>query len=424
MKLLNCSTLRIEDMHPARKQKLEEQGVSTAYAILSHRWESDEDEVTFEDIASADMRTKNLLGWSKIEKTCTEALRIGIAYAWIDTCCVDKRNLTELTEAINSMFKWYAEAEICFAYLSDVDSGGDLTKSVWFTRGWILQELIAPGRMEFYDKHWSTIGSRVDLSQQIQLRTSINAEILRHDSSTRRSIQSLLAGIPVGRRMSWAADRRAKKEEDRAYSLLGIFGVSMPLLYGEGDRGFLRLQEEIIKETNDMSLFAWCDSTVTSPDGSAEFRGILTTTPDHLRDCRDLTSLSDLRRGPEFSMTNMGRPLEKKILFISKQFTADLLEETVRIPGRDFRFSFDTEKPKLIVRVISQAASRAYWDPDTYRFVSRRLWEFEGSEGRSRLRIRHTQRGGRDWMVFQSQDLISLVPAKDSDATRSDPGRM
>ncbi|KAK1489374.1 HET domain-containing protein [Colletotrichum cuscutae] len=272
MKLLNCSTLRIEDMHPARKQKLEEQGVSTAYAILSHRWESDEDEVTFEDIASADMRTKNLLGWSKIEKTCTEALRIGIAYAWIDTCCVDKRNLTELTEAINSMFKWYAEAEICFAYLSDVDSGGDSTKSVWFTRGWTLQELIAPGRMEFYDKH---------------------------DSSTRRSIQSLLAGIPVGRRMSWAADRRAKKEEDRAYSLLGIFGVSMPLLYGEGDRAFLRLQEEIIKETNDMSLFAWCDSTVTSPDGSAEFRGILTTTPDHLRDCRDLTSLSDLRRGPE-----------------------------------------------------------------------------------------------------------------------------
>ncbi|KAK1445720.1 hypothetical protein CMEL01_09963 [Colletotrichum melonis] len=301
MKLLNCSTLRIEDMHPARKQKLEEQGVSTAYAILSHRWESDEDEVTFEDIASADMRTKNLLGWSKIEKTCTEALRIGIAYAWIDTCCVDKRNLTELTEAINSMFK---------------------------------------------------------------------------------CIQSLLAGIPVGRRMSWAADRRAKKEEDRAYSLLGIFGVSMPLLYGEGDRAFLRLQEEIIKETNDMSLFAWCDSTVTSPDGSAEFRGILTTTPDHLRDCRDLTSLSDLRRGPEF--------------------TADLLEETVRIPGRDFRFSFDTERPKLIVRVISQAASRAYWDPDTYRFVSRRLWEFEGSEGRSRLRIRHTQRGGRDSEWYSS----------------------
>ncbi|KAK1470947.1 HET domain-containing protein [Colletotrichum tamarilloi] len=348
MKLLNCSTLRIEDMHPARKQKLEEQGVSTAYAILSHRWESDEDEVTFEDMASAEIRSKKLLGWSKIEKTCTEALRIGIAYAWIDTCCVDKRNLTELTEAINSMFKWYAEAEICFAYLSDVDSGGDLTKSVWFTRGWTLQELIAPGRMEFYDKHWSTIGSRVDLSQQIQLRTSINAEILRHDSSTRRSIQSLLAGIPVGRRMSWAADRRAKKEEDRAYSLLGIFGVSMPLLYGEGDRAFLRFQEEIIKETNDMSLFAWCDSTVTSTDGSAEFRGILTTTPDHFRDRRDLTSLSDLRRGPEF--------------------TADLLEETVRIPGRDFRFSFDTERPKLIVRVISQAASRAYWDPDTYRF--------------------------------------------------------
>ncbi|KAI3556019.1 HET domain-containing protein [Colletotrichum abscissum] len=298
MKLLNCSTLRIEEMHWARKQELEVKGISTAYAILSHKWESDEDEVTFEDMASADIKSKKLLGWSKIEKTCTEALKIGIGYAWIDTCCIDKRNLTELTEAIKSMFRWYAEAEICFAYLSD--------------------ELIAPGKMEFYDKNWNAIGSRFNLSRQIQMRTSVNAEILRHNSSTHESIQDLLAGIPVGRRMSWAADRKAKKEKDRAYSLLGIFGVSMPLRYGEGNRAFIRLQEEIIKETNDMSLFAWCDSTVTCIDDLEEFRGILTTTPDHFRDCCNLTSLSDPRRGPEFSMTNKGLRLESKLFAVDR----------------------------------------------------------------------------------------------------------
>ncbi|KAF4774182.1 HET domain-containing protein [Colletotrichum scovillei] len=440
MKLLNCSTLRIEEMHWARKQELEDQGISTAYAILSHRWESDEDEVTFEDMASADIRSKKLLGWSKIEKTCAKALEIGIGYAWIDTCCIDKRNLTELTEAINSMFRWYAEAEICFAYLSDVGRGGDLAKSMWFTRGWTLQELIAPGKMEFYDKNWNAIGSRFNLSRQIQMRTSINAEILRHDSSTHESIQDLLAGIPVGRRMSWAAGRQAKKEEDRAYSLLGIFGVSMPLLYGEGNRAFIRLQEEIIKETNDMSLFAWCDPTVTCIDDLEELRGILTTTPDHFRGCCNLTFLSDPRRGPEFSMTNKGlrlesklfafgeglyflglgcrkiegsnheyqgillhqlsnesyvrtrperlyasscasesRPFEKKVLFIAKEFNMGLQAENLWIPGRNIKFCIDDKRPKLHVMLRKTSPFLVAWISSTLTFESCDLWEFEGA---------------------------------------------
>ncbi|KAK1486997.1 HET domain-containing protein [Colletotrichum abscissum] len=403
MKLLNCSTLRIEEMHWARKQELEVKGISTAYAILSHKWESDEDEVTFEDMASADIKSKKLLGWSKIEKTCTEALKIGIGYAWIDTCCIDKRNLTELTEAIKSMFRWYAEAEICFAYLSD--------------------ELIAPGKMEFYDKNWNAIGSRFNLSRQIQMRTSVNAEILRHNSSTHESIQDLLAGIPVGRRMSWAADRKAKKEKDRAYSLLGIFGVSMPLRYGEGNRAFIRLQEEIIKETNDMSLFAWCDSTVTCIDDLEEFRGILTTTPDHFRDCCNLTSLSDPRRGPEFSMTNKGcrkiegsihefqgillyqlsnesyvrtrpdklyasscasesRPFEKNVLFIAKQFNMGLQAEDLwipgRNPGRNIKFCIDDKQPKLHVMLRWSSPFFAAWIPSTHTIESCELWKFEG----------------------------------------------
>ncbi|KXH51167.1 HET domain-containing protein [Colletotrichum nymphaeae SA-01] len=347
MKLLNCSTLRIEEMHWARKQELEDQGISTAYAILSHRWESDEDEVIFEDMASADIRSKKLLGWSKIKRTCAEALKIGIGYAWIDTCCIDKRNLTELTEAINSMFRWYAEAEICFAYLSDVGPGGDLTKSVWFTRGWTLQELIAPGKMEFYDKNWNAIGSRSNLSRQIQMRTSIDAKILRHNSLTHESIQNLLAGIPVGRRMSWAADRQAKKEEDRAYSLLGIFGVSMPLLYGEGNRAFIRLQEEIIKETNDMSLFA-C---------------YVRTRPEKLY---------------ASSCASKSRPFKKKVLFIAKQLNMDLQADNMWIPGRNIKFCIDDKRPKLHVILRTTSPFLTPWDRSTHTFQSCDLWEFEG----------------------------------------------
>ncbi|KAK1710325.1 uncharacterized protein BDZ83DRAFT_724060 [Colletotrichum acutatum] len=228
-------------MYPAKKQELEREGISTAYAILSHRWEGDENEVTFKAMSTTDIKFKKVLGWSKIEETCAKALEIGIGYAWIDTCCIDKRNLTELTEAINSMFK------CC-----------------------------------------------VELSSEINLRTMINEEVLAYTSSTQQSLQNLLVEIPVGRRVSWAAGREANKVEDRAYSLLGLFGVSMPLLYGEGDRAFVRLQEEIIKETNDMSLFAWCDSSATPTDGAAEFCGILATTPDHFRSCCDLRSIGHL----------------------------------------------------------------------------------------------------------------------------------
>ncbi|KXH47134.1 HET domain-containing protein [Colletotrichum salicis] len=399
MKLLNCSTLRIQEMHPARKQELEREVISTPYAILSRKWEREEDEVTFEDMGSAEVRSKKVLGWSKILQTCDEALERGIRYAWIDTCCIYKRNLTELTESVNSMY---------------VDPEGDLAKSTWFTRGWTLQELIAPCKIEFYDKSWNIIGSRINLS---------------------REIQSLLASIPVGRRMSWAAGREAKKVEDRAYSLLEIFGVSMPLLYGEGDQAFIRLQEEIIKATNDMSLLAWCDSRVTFPEGSEELRGILTHTPDDFSNFCNLESISDPRRGPEFSMTNKGlrletriftygrgslflslgcpkdaeskknflgillhrlhsgifvraspdrlflrdpfsnnRPLEKKFYFICKQFTPDLLEEPGQVPGRDFRICI-AENSKIRVQ---NASPKRHWTPHTRTYCSRDFWDFEG----------------------------------------------
>lgn len=120
------------------------------------------------------------------------------------------------------MFRWYSEAKICFAYLSDIQSDDDMTKSAWFSRGWTLQELIAPREMKFYDRQWRLIGSRIELWREINLRTMIDDEVLKHNPLTQQSIQSLLASIPVGRRLSWAAGRKAKRVEDRAYSLLGI----------------------------------------------------------------------------------------------------------------------------------------------------------------------------------------------------------
>lgn len=154
-----------------------------------------------------------------------------------------------------SRYKWSA---VCFAFLSDLeperDFGDDenllgppgLSKCRWFTRGWTLQELIAPKRVEFYDRNWQIRGTRSSLQQELSLITLIDVDIIG-DSN-------LLSTIPVGRRMSWAADRQTTRVEDRAYSLLGIFDVSLPLIYGEGPKAFIRLQEEIIKQHNDLSL--------------------------------------------------------------------------------------------------------------------------------------------------------------------------
>ena len=151
------------------------------------------------------------------------------------------------------MYSWYEDSEICFAYLEDVPSVqssiAELWLSRWFTRGWTLQELIAPANINFYGKSWSFLGNKIELSSALSSITSIPEGILI--DPFRRSLAN------VTRKMSWAASRQTSRIEDTAYSLLGIFKVNMPLLYGEGEKAFFRLQEEIIRETDDQSLFAW-----------------------------------------------------------------------------------------------------------------------------------------------------------------------
>ncbi|KAF2681715.1 HET-domain-containing protein, partial [Lentithecium fluviatile CBS 122367] len=254
MRLINASSIRLETFNDESK--------IPPYAILSHTWGNSE--VTFQDLSSlvTSKRRSHVLsstGYYKIVKTCEQALSEGLAYAWVDTCCIDKTSSSELSEAINSMFRWYKKAEACYAYLDDIDvifwdksidliDEKDLAKARWFTRGWTLQELIAPRKVVFYIKGWKCVGNK----------SSMKAKLARITGVNERSLTGFLPNVRVAERMSWAAGRETTKGEDMAYCLMGIFDVNMPLMYGEGgEKAFIRLQEEIMKDSDDQSLFAW-----------------------------------------------------------------------------------------------------------------------------------------------------------------------
>ncbi|RYP86623.1 hypothetical protein DL769_000691 [Monosporascus sp. CRB-8-3] len=223
------------------------------YAILSHTWGDDDQEVTFKDVEEGTGRDK--AGYRKIQFCGQQALSDGLQYLWVDTCCIDKSNNTELCEAINSMFKWYQKATRCYVYLSDVSKGHcahddgllrsawklDFRNSRWFTRGWTLQELIAPSSVEFFSAEGHRLGDKNSLEQLLHEITRIPIGALRGRA---------LSELTVDERMSWSQGRETKREEDRAYSLLGIFNVHLPPIYGEGvDNAFTRLREEISKRS-------------------------------------------------------------------------------------------------------------------------------------------------------------------------------
>ena len=225
-------------------------------------------------------------GYRKIQKTCELARIDGFSHAWVDTCCIDKSSSAELSEAINSMFQWYQSAKICYAYLADLISEQNelehaLPKCRWFTRGWCLQELIAPREILFYDSAWRLCGRKTDsdIRSLISRVTTIHEDVLVDPAK--------LEILPVAQKMSWAADRETTRTEDMAYCLLGIFDINMPMLYGEGKKAFQRLQEEIIKRSNDLSIFAWADNrTLNShqvpPDG---FIDLFASSPHDFKGC-------------------------------------------------------------------------------------------------------------------------------------------
>jgi hypothetical protein len=227
------------------------------YAILSHTWGPDTEEVTYNNLM--DGTGENKAGYDKIRFCGQQARRDRIQYFWVDTCCIDKSNNVELSEAINSMFRWYQNAAKCYVYMSDVSINdysqsnksfqGDLEqafrKSRWFTRGWTLQELVAPPSVEFFSSEGKKLGDKKLLERQLQEITGIAVQALQ--------------GIPlseftVDERMSWAETRETRREEDKAYCLLGIFDIFMPLIYGEGRLNALsRLRRKIHKRIGEQA---------------------------------------------------------------------------------------------------------------------------------------------------------------------------
>ncbi|KAI1772682.1 heterokaryon incompatibility protein-domain-containing protein [Hypoxylon cercidicola] len=282
MWLINTETLQLEFfMNPPKG----------SYAILSHTWGLEE--VPFHrDLASA----RWMHGFAKIEKTCELAKEKNLQYAWVDTCCIDKSSSAELSEAINSMFRWYQEAAVCFAYLIDASlepvnhegssDGGDEAAMVeqlrgcrYFTRGWTLQELLAPKNVELFDVNWKYMGTKdSQLLDTLSEVTGIEPMYLKDGD--------YIWSATVGTRMRWASKRETTRLEDTAYCLLGIFGINMPLIYGEGEKAFLRLQEEICKQSNDLYLFAWTEQpdNPLSYSSPRKYRGIFACHPCEFAD--------------------------------------------------------------------------------------------------------------------------------------------
>jgi len=263
MRLINTSTLRLESIDPSSPPP---------YAILSHTWGNDE--VSFADMCDPSKASQRE-AFPKLLHACNEARARGFGYIWIDTCCIDKSSSAELSEAINSMYRWYQNAAVCFIFLSDVDLAAGrgewedhLRYSRWFYRGWTLQELIAPRLVKFFDRNWKCLGTKQSLLSTLCRITGIDREVLEDPEC--------LPDVSVARRMSWAAQRRTSRTEDTAYCLLGIFDVHMPMIYGEGNKAFSRLQEEILKVSGDASLFAWNQAIGTDQ----QYRGLLAESPE------------------------------------------------------------------------------------------------------------------------------------------------
>lgn len=232
----------------------------------------------FEDIRSEDTaRARGKRGYAKIDFTCKQAATDGLQYAWVDTCCINKDSSAELSEAINSMFLWYFAANVCYAYLTDLPGHFPVVQDDqdrrwhseingqtaimlfsscrWFTRGWTLQELIGPWKLRFYGRDWKFVQEKRLIGKILETITGVDSSIFLRSLSKRptnlRDLRKHLKEFSVAQRMSWAAKRQNARREDEAYSLFGIFDVNLPLVYGEGEKAFGRLQEAIIASSTD-----------------------------------------------------------------------------------------------------------------------------------------------------------------------------
>ncbi|KAH9846787.1 hypothetical protein C2E23DRAFT_890579 [Lenzites betulinus] len=306
MYLLNTATLELHRFDKGTKVP--------PYAILSHVWGPDEQTFRETPLVKDSHGRRGVLQRAsdrafrrpskKVRHACARALTDGYRWLWTDTTCIDAANSAELSEAINSFFELYAHAAMCYAYLADVPPRADahaprsaFRASRWFRRVWTLQELIAPASVIFLAADWTPLGAKWRLAPLIEAITGIDRLVLTH----KRPLEQ----VSVACRMSWAARRESRREEDRAYSLMGIFGVCMPTIYGErGRSAFIRLQEEIIKRSDDQSIFAWGAALHDYGAGTfvshvrdhdyepqADLETLFASSPSDFTDCADVSPI-------------------------------------------------------------------------------------------------------------------------------------
>ncbi|KAK4499783.1 hypothetical protein PRZ48_007969 [Zasmidium cellare] len=296
MRLINIHTLVLEEFFEP-----------PPYAILSHRWIGRE--ITYEQFIDPNQR--HGLGYDKIASFCSllqqhpDYLPTNIVWAWVDTCCIDKRSSAELTESINSMWQWYWKAEYCIAWLHDVHSGDEteLQASEWFTRGWTLQEMIAPVEVYLFDSQWKPLGTRTSLSNELSSASGVPAEFLKDKGRER------IHWTSIAKRMSWASKRKTTRPEDEAYCLFGLFDVNLPLLYGEGTYSFIRLQEEIIRRFDDESILAWKSKPYVS-----YATGFLASSPARFELCGGVDQAHTDNKRKKFRVTNRGVEMKASLL--------------------------------------------------------------------------------------------------------------
>ncbi|KAE8154579.1 heterokaryon incompatibility protein-domain-containing protein [Aspergillus avenaceus] len=358
MYLLNVHTGKLEEVFESKARP---------YAILSHRW--GKGEVTFRDINMSTGGYKKKHGYQKIRHARKQARDDGLNFVWVDSCCIDRRNSAELSESINSMFRWYRNAAVCYAYLEDVSKSGNasewksaLKNSLWFTRGWTLQELLAPRELVLFGEGWSRLDTRANLAEEISKITGIDKRFL---DTGKNMLPPDLGQASIAQRMSWASSRKTTRKEDEAYCLLGIFGVNMPLIYGEGERAFIRLQQEIIKHSDDQTLFAWSyPKGVQGQQGhgisrfpsSSNFEGlgILAPSPACFSSCKSIIPYKVNQRRSKFSVTNKGLqvrlPLSQHIHpYILLQCQSDSPTTLLAIPVRQVREDVYQRRPGNII---------------------------------------------------------------------------
>lgn len=284
------------------------------YAILSHTWGANDSEVFHSDLVEGTGQKKT--GYQKLQSCGVQTRKKGLEYFWVDTCCIDKTSSAELSESINSMYRWYQEAELCFTYLEDVPPGLSMHKWSaanvrWFSRGWTLQELLASREVEFYANDWSFICTKSEQRRLLSQITGIQERALACHA---------VGKFSIAQKMSWASSRVTTRPEDIAYCLLGLFNVNMPLLYGEGARNaFTRLQQVIMQDSDDQSLFAW-----SKPDADCgDLHGLLADSPTDFASSGGIVPVRDLQSSSPHSVTSSGLKITLSMIPITKGGTLE-----------------------------------------------------------------------------------------------------